>query len=165
MTNDVSWSLSRVGVAGVSSSVIEFEIRQIGYTEISAKNEIGINAVIASPVSLPSAIDIAIDALTNISQARIDFLSNGEFRGSDGDLGSYTTVVDGVGSLYESRATNLVGVLDLGEANVWVPLSGSGASYSITVESTEVVTFDVEIREIANVANTTTSAVTLSATF
>lgn len=162
--NNTEWVIDRVGSVGVSSARLEFEIRQIDHVENKVINTMGIDSAIVSAVALPATIDVDVTTGVGISQARVDFLSNGEFRETDGGTGSYTTIVDGVGALYEVKATNLVGALDLGVADVWVPLGGAGASYSITVVATEVVTFDVELREIADVLNTTSSAVTLSVT-
>lgn len=163
MTNDVEWTALKTGADGFVECVLNLQIREIQYPENSATNDITIRAVIASPVSLPATI--TVDPDLGIGQARLDFLSNGEWRGSDGDTGAYTTLVDFVGDYYELKATNVVGVLDVGTVDVWLPLSGAGATFILTAPVNEVVTFDVELREIANIANTASSAITLDVAF
>jgi hypothetical protein len=165
MTAGVSWSTFRSATEGVTDAVLNLTIREIEHQEKSATNDVTIQSVIADAVFLPATIDIDALAPVNQGQARLDFLSNGELRGSDGDVGFYTTVVDSIGQYYELKATNLVGDLDLGVVDAWLPLGGSGATYILTANADEAVTFDVEIREIADVLNTATSAVTLTVDF
>jgi nitrate reductase NapE component len=162
---DTSWQLDRVATVGVSECVIEFTIRQIDYVENTVTNQIGINAVVAAAVSLPASITIETDASIEFGQARIDFLSDGQWQASDATGGTYTTVAEFIGQFYELQATNLVGTLDIGEVDTWITLEGSGASFAVTASTTETVTFDLELREIADPLNTTTCAVTLTVTY
>ena len=167
LSSGATWTTLRFSIegAGITEGELKLTIREIEHTGNSVSNNITIQSVIADPVFLPATIDIDIIAPVNQGQARLDFLSNGELRGSDGDVGFYTTVVDSIGEYYELKATNLVGTLDLGVVDVWLPLGGSGATYILTADVDEVVTFDVEIREIADVLNTASSAVTLTVDF
>ena len=163
MSSGVEWTTFKTGGNGVQECVLNLNIRETEYPENSVTNNITIRSVVAAPVSLPASI--TIDPSVGIGQARIDFLSNGEWRGSDGDSGSYTTTVDFVGDYYELRATNVAGDLDLGVVGSWIQLSGAGAVFALTANSTETVTFDAEIREVADIANSSTCAVTLKVTF
>jgi len=164
---NVSWGRDRYLAegSGVNSTVISFTIRQILHkSNTTVPTKIGIKAAIASPVVLPDPM--VIDSVSSVGgvSPRIDILSNGLWRGSDGTFGAYTTIVDFIGELYEVRATSLVGALDLGVADAWVNLGGAGASFSITGSAGEIVTFDLELREVADTLNTATSSVTLSIT-
>ena len=157
-----SWSVLRSGADGVSDAVIALTIRQINYPENNASNQLTIRSVIAAPVALPAVIDIETNAPANFGQAILEFLSNGAWRGTDGDVGTYTTEVAGLGYLYEAQATNLVGVIDGGAVNTWLNLGGSGASWVLNATTTETVTFDLEVREAANISNNAMTAVTMT---
>jgi len=74
-----------------------------------------------------------------------------------------TTVGAGNGSLYECRASSISGSVLSSGPTVFTPIS-SNVLFSLNGNSTKSTSFNVDIREIANPANTFTRACTLSIT-
>ena len=159
-----TWSLSASATPESIDCQLAISIRQIDVPENAVTNTISINAVNASPVALPTTISVNGVINGGNGFASVSINSDGSYSTSDGVTGLYTTQAIRIGRYYEARATSVLGDIPIDNANQWIELASGGATFRIDSGVAATTTFDVEVREIANIANTDSAAVTLGVT-
>lgn len=166
-----AWTVTHTGpTSGSSSATATLEIRDSNFTENTGTSSVSITAVIGGEVTLPDTIGVESFGLNAPATASIEVRSNGTYitRGDNGQTGNYIQTSENIGSQYEVMATVTSGSasnLNGSPVGVWISLGGASPMWSISVGTgfnNVVVTFDMEIREILNTANTDTSSVTIT---
>ncbi|AZU97917.1 coil containing protein [Vibrio phage LP.1] len=162
MTTSRTLTLDQSGV-DVADAIMEVQIREIADPSNIASGEVRLVSAELGALSLPVSVTATVANQPNEATCRFDLESDGTWTANDGQVGAYITSGYNVGSQYEARATNLAGDTPAGLFDVWVALDGSGTEWTLYTQASATATFDVEVREIANTANTNTCTVTLNA--
>lgn len=170
LSSDVSWELFKSGAAsGQDSAVLNVEIREAAYPDKVANTTATITAIVNDPISLPASVTVTAEVEVGLSIASFVARNDGTFEGIAVDgtntSGNYVDTLNGVGDLYEIKATLSAGTTPEGSPlGSFIQLSGSGVEWIIESEGLTVTsTLTVEIREISNPSNTDTMTVSLSA--
>lgn len=162
--SSATWSLSASATPESINCQLTISIRQIDVPENAVTNTISINAVNASLVALPTTLSVNGVINGGNGFASVSINSDGSYSTSEGVTGLYTTQALRVGRYYEARATNVMGDIPLDNADQWIELTSGGATFRIDSGVEATTAFDVEVREVANIANTDSVAVTLGVT-
>lgn len=158
----LTMTLDQSGI-GDSDGVIGVEIREVVNPDNVVSGQFRMVAASANVVSLPASVTATIANAPGEATCRFDLESDGTWLTTDAQSGTYVTEAFNIGSIYEARATNLVGDTPAGTFDSWVTLGGGGSEWTLYTQTSATATFDVEVREIADPLNTTTCAVTLNA--
>lgn len=156
-----SWNIQAATVDQKVDCLLEVTIRQKDLQDNFVTQQIALQAVNAKPVAMPASLSVEGAISAGNGSASISFNSDGTISTSDSQFASYTTSGDNIGRLYEVRATNVTGAA-IANAEQWIQLKAGGAQFRIDSATPALSEFDVEVREIANTANTATIAVSLN---
>ena len=156
-----SWSIQAATVDQKADCLLEVTIRQKDLQDNFVTQQIALQAVNAKPVAMTASLSVEGAISAGNGSASISFNSDGTISTSDSQFASYTTSGDNIGRLYEARATNVTGAA-IANAEQWIQLKAGGAQFRIDSATPALSEFDVEVRGIANTANTATIAVSLN---
>ena len=166
INEDRTWSVTRTDDENGSDQFIgQLQIRDRTFTENIDSAPVTITATVGGTLSLPATITVQDFGFGESALAEIRFLPNGEFRGNLSN-GTYTTISNGVGAMFEIRADLVSGeTINLsGRLGVWSSLQFD-SSWSLFAErgfNNLSTVLNVQIRAIADNSNIVSSTVTLN---
>lgn len=170
ISSDLSWSVTHEGPdSGSSSASATLEIRDSSFNENIGTSSVTISAATGGSVSLPATILAESTGINRPASSRIELRSNGTFVtiAGNGQTGNYVETFPGIGVQYEAMATLTSGSGVSGNPlGVWINLGGTSVSWGVSAAigfNVSQAVINMQVREVANNANISSSVVTLRA--